>query len=383
MSLRFAALVGAFNVGLACTWVGVNTKDGKDVIGRSMELDGKASDPLKKNDPYSSWDLQKVAAGTPVTPATHSGARCATMSRLDTWTVKYSYVGVGGLGGDTDGPDLMYDGMNTEGLIVDEQSLHQSVYMHPPILSDNSTRVCFTSVTAYFLGLFATVAEVKAALTDPAHPFYIITNDPELIKGGYVHWAVADRFHEKIVVEVLNGALNIHNNTVRVMTNDPPFDFQLHNLQHFANLNTNWPDRSAIAVDSEVGSVPMPDVHGNNLLGLPGDFTPSSRFAKMFYLRQFAETNIDIDNADDAFSLVQGLLNSVHIPKGVVAFTDGENYEFTQYATMKNLQDRMYYFRTYDDMQWKAINLTKVKWVTKAEKLAAFDGTPLDISDTF
>ena len=365
-----------FHVALACTWVGVSTKDGKDVIGRTLELHGKAAEKPHSEDPIM-WDLMKMKAGTAVDAAESSGATCiAAGERLTKWTTKYSYVGIAG-----SGPPFVSSTLNTEGLSVDEQTLVQSAYMRPPQVEDNSTRVCFHSLTEYLAGSFASVADLRTALESKDRPFYIVAGS-----GSGIHWAIADRFHENIVIEVVKGVLNIHNNTVRVMTNDPPFDFHLHNLQHFANLNTNWPDRSDITVDSEVGAVPTQDCHGTNLLGLPGDFTPSSRFAKTFYLRQFAETNIDIENVDEAISLVQGLINSVHIPKGVVAFAkrgSDTNYDFTQVVTMKNLQDRMFYFRTYDDMQWRAVELDKVLWTNNSTRVPAFDQGPRDITGTF
>ena len=378
----------AVHAALSCTWVSVATKEGKDLVGRSMELHGLRSEEFRKTADPHKWSLKRIPAGTGIDPADHSGLRCATVPNLTKWVAKYAHIGIGPKEDEFAGLSTLFDGMNTEGLSVDLHSFVQSQYQVPPKdSSGNQTRVCFASFTAYVLGNFASVADLKAALQNKDHPFYLVANEFEVMHADYSHWAIADRFHNNVVIEVVKGVLNIHNNTVRVMTNDPPFDFHLHNLQHFANLNTNWPDRSDITVDSEVGAVPTQDCHGTNLLGLPGDFTPSSRFAKTFYLRQFAETNIDIENVDEAISLVQGLLNSVHIPKGVVAYAHSlgdENYDFTQYATMKNLHDRIYYFRTYDDMQWKSLNLAQIDWSKTDEyELTSYNAGPRDVTKSF
>eukprot|EP01061_Rhynchopus_euleeides_P007871 TRINITY_DN16932_c0_g1_i1.p1 TRINITY_DN16932_c0_g1~~TRINITY_DN16932_c0_g1_i1.p1 ORF type:complete len:425 (+),score=168.11 TRINITY_DN16932_c0_g1_i1:116-1276(+) len=383
MRVVAAALLVGCAVG--CSWVTVQTLDGKEVIGRTMELHGVApSTPGKKEDLQDYWGLKKVPKGTPITPAAHTGKRCSPLN-VTSWTAKYNHVGIGGLSF-ADEYDSLFDGMNDAGLVVDEQTLLQSGYQQPPEHPKESQQIiCFTSFTAWILGNFATVREVQAALeADKFTSVYVVAPLGDTVNADYVHWVVADRLKESIVIEVINGAISIHNNTVKVMTNDPPFGFHLQNLQNYVNLNTKWQDRSDIAVNSEIGMVPLQANHGHSLLGLPGDLTPTGRFIRLFYLRGFGQLNIDLPTSSDGIELVQGLLNAVHIPKGVVAFRGTEtdpNYDFTQYSTMKIPLELGYYYRTYQDLQWRYINLNNLSWASASTGfLRTYDSSPKDIT---
>lgn len=64
--------------------------------------------------------------------------------------------------------------------------------------------------------------------------------------------------------------------------------------------------------------VPFEKSHGTGLLGLSGDSGPSSRFVKMFYLRQLAEFHVPVTDIERAKSLISSLLETVAIPYGTV-----------------------------------------------------------------
>jgi choloylglycine hydrolase len=89
-----------------------------------------------------------------------------------------------------------------------------------------------------------------------------------------------------VVVESIGGALRVHVNSVGVATNDPPYDWHETNLNNYANLSPRWPTATDIEVETEVGTVPQAGGHGYNLLGIPGDYSPSARFVRLFFLKQ-------------------------------------------------------------------------------------------------
>jgi len=100
------------------------------------------------------------------------------------------------------------------------------------------------------------------------------------------------------------------------------------------------------------------------LRGLPGDSTPPSRFVKVFYEREYALLNdkAHLKEIDDYMFLAQSVMNSVFIPKGVEA---NEHpmllpIEYSQWAVMKLPKRKEIFVRSYDDMQWRHIELDQL-----------------------
>merc|ERR1711862_308062 len=145
-----------------------------------------------------------------------------------------------------------------------------------------------------------------------------------------------------VVVEYLEGVRQVHENSPRVMTNDPDLKWHWRNLNTYVNLSPNFPkDNNIFQVEAEgVGPVPRTVGHGWNLFGMPGDFSPPSRFARLFYLREYAMHRKSLATEDDALELGTALLNNVFIPYGSVAPDESvagiDRPEYTPYGILKN-----------------------------------------------
>lgn len=176
------------------------------------------------------------------------------------------------------------------------------------------------------------------------------------------HWAIADAFGESIVVDYIAGALCIHDNSgVGVLTNDPEYQWHLRNLNNYVGLQASWPSNENISCDSEIGAVPVPVGHGQNLLGLPGDLSPASRFVRTFFMRNYAVKANPPRSLEDALVIASGVLNAQHIVKGVNAKLPSEDsYDYTIYATLKVPEQRLFYYRTYEDSRWRLVNLSSL-----------------------
>ena len=75
------------------------------------------------------------------------------------------------------------------------------------------------------------------------------------------------------------------------MTNDPHYEWHLHNLNGYAAYPTtrNQAPWGLDAIETAVGPVRVSiPGHGLNTRGLPGGTTPADRFVKMFLLREMA-----------------------------------------------------------------------------------------------
>lgn len=256
-------------------------------------------------------------------------------------------------------PDLRSpaEGINEHGFTISTQTLKQSKYQTP---TKNRPQMSFVDVTGRLLRAARTVREAISVLQET-----VVTGGGALqdIAGGF-HWPMADATGDSVVVEYINGQLIVHNNTVGVCTNDPPFDWHLHNLNNYVGLKTGWPRQStAVRVDTEVGTVPEAVSHGMNLLGLPGDSSPPSRFARLFYLRQFALSSAARPtNVEESIVVATGLINNMHLIKGTVARENElSSFEYTPFSVIKIPASRELLFRSYSDMQWRRVRLDDLK----------------------
>ena len=256
------------------------------------------------------------------------------------------------------------DGMNEKGLTVSTQVFHQSVlYMQPSAPeASGTTNVCFAAFADWVLGTFDSVKSLRKALkhTKIVGPKQGLVENPDLAVLAGLHWSIDDA-SEHIVLEVLDGVIKMHNNTVGVMTNQPDFTWHLRNLNNFVNLRSDWPPSNPdIQVQTdEVGLVPDTKVgHGFNLLGIPGDYSPPSRFVRLFYLREYAMLHFKPKKRNkDSIALVTGLLNNVFINKGTAPDpTPGEG-EYTQYTVLKIPGARLFFYKDFVGTQWRKVRL--------------------------
>jgi len=261
--------------------------------------------------------------------------------------------------------NVTVDGMNEDGLTISGHTLRQSVYqdeVHTGAASHSGFKLCFSSLVPWALGSFRLVKDLTEALQNVS---VVADTFLPLPSGDRLHWAVEDATGDRAVLEYLEGKLQVHQNKVGVMTNDPDYTWHLRNLNNWASIHATDPKARDIAVETaEVGSVPSVVGHGFNLWGLPGDISPPSRFVRLFYLRALTVKNRGLPSTlREGVKIIMGLLNNVWITKGTVALGDGDGpgeFEFTQYSLIKVPQKRLYHWRTYDDSQWQVMDLTQI-----------------------
>ncbi|MGH6866790.1 MAG: linear amide C-N hydrolase [Methyloceanibacter sp.] len=77
------------------------------------------------------------------------------------------------------------------------------------------------------------------------------------------------------MVEPVDGTLKVHDAPLGVMTNAPAYDWQMTNLANNVYFSVNDIESAKVG-DIKVEALGA----GSGLLGLPGDFTPPSRFVR-------------------------------------------------------------------------------------------------------
>jgi choloylglycine hydrolase len=210
------------------------------------------------------------------------------------------------------------------------------------------------------LGNFKTIYEVKLALAN------VFVYEQTLPATGNMifplHAAIHDATGKGIVVEFINGQMEIHN-YIGVLTNSPSYSWHVTQLPQYANLSPYNPKPIIINGVSytEAGQ-------GAGMLGLPGDISPSSRFIKMAYMLQTVYQPL---TAIDTVNLAQHIMNNVDIPAGIVRekTSNADTYETTEWTVFKDLTHKVMYFNTYQNLTLRSIDLKQIDFSENAPQL--------------
>lgn len=258
------------------------------------------------------------------------------------------------------------DGMNERGLSVGT-FFFPGYAEYAEISQSNQDRALSPiEFPHWILTQFATIDEMLSSLES-------VVIAPTLGKGWGstpppFHYIVFDRSGRSVVIEPLNGKLTIYENPLGILTNSPTFDWHMTNLHNYINL------RSANASPLRVGALTFaPFGQGSGMVGLPGDFTPPSRFVRSFF---FCTSALPSNNAEQAVFQAFHILNQFDIPLGIARSVEkgGIHADFTQVTCVCNPKSLKYYFKTYDDQTLRCVDLSKMDWNAKAIKKLSTSG---------
>ncbi|KAF1077827.1 linear amide C-N hydrolase [Halodesulfovibrio sp. MK-HDV] len=325
-----AILVSNATIAQACTGVKTQATDGAVAFARTLEF----GTPLKS-------DILFVPRGQDwVSPAPDGNDGM-------TWQNKYAFLGPNAFG-----EKMFVDGIN-------EKELYLGGFWFPGIASfpkatdnDAANIIAPQAFGAFILGTCATLDEVRKAISK------IQLVGVTFKKMGMIlpmHWIIMDKTGKSIVVEPINGKIVVADNPVNVFTNSPPFAWHLQNLSNYANLTSR---NSAPTTIRDYNVAPIGQ--GSGMVGLPGDFTPPSRFVRMALLSNSVES---IATADEAVNQAFLLINNISIVKGVavdIKPDDSVSADYTQWTAVYDLKRHRCYFRTYDNQDIRMVQLDKL-----------------------
>lgn len=323
---------------MACTHFKLTAKDNTVIIGRSMEFG-----PNLETDIYT---VNQGTAFTSTTPDNQPGLA---------WKAKYGYLAL-------DGFHLFpTSGLNTAGLSFDLLYLPGLAAYQNYHKTHASQSMPYYQIADYILGNFSSVDAIKQQL-----PHLNIYAKPLIHQGQSVifpvHYIVTDKTGKSIVIEYIKGQLNIHDNPSGILTNAPSYPWQEQNLANYINLSPNAP--KPIVKDGITYSATG---QGGGAVGLPGDYTPPSRFVRVAYLVNTAKPT---DNAKKTVNLATHILNNVDIPYGAVRGEVGDKtpdaIDYTQWVVIKDLTHQIIYVRDYADLTLRKIEMNQLKFSPNA-----------------
>ncbi len=333
----------------ACTGIRLKPQDGSVIVARTLEF---AAD-LQSN--IVVIPRQREFVGT--APGDKPGLR---------WKAKYGVAGANGFN-----MPMTVDGLNEKGLAV-------AIFYFPGYAKyqeikedDVGTSVAPWELPVYLLGNCANVKEAVEA-AQKVHVGEVVQKDMGIVPP--CHYIVTDAGQQCVVLEYVGGELKVHDNPLGVMSNCPTFDWHLTNLRNYVNLSvTNVPPL-------DIAGIKLAGFgQGTGMLGLPGDFTPPSRFIRAV---AFSQSAIPVATAQEGVLQAFHLLNQFDIPKGAArGLEQGKQVaDYTLWTSASDLTNLRYYFRTFQNSRIRMVDLKKmdldatdIKTITMAGKEAIED----------
>jgi len=254
------------------------------------------------------------------------------------------------------GYPLFYDAINEKGLGMAGLNFPYNCDFRPA--GQTGRNIASFELIPYILGQASTVDQAKEMLSD-----LTITDDAfaPTLPPNPLHWMIADK-DQVIVVEQTKKGLTVYDNPVGVMTNNPTFDMQMNRLADYRNL-TAKEGTDTFGLGLEL----FPYSRGMGAVGLPGDLSSASRFAKVAFTKM---NSVSADDEDSSVSQFFHILHSVEQQRGCCCLGE-DKYEITIYSSCCNLDKGIYYYTTYDNSAINAVDMHKED--LDADQVIAYD----------
>lgn len=239
---------------------------------------------------------------------------------------------------------LYYEAINEKGLGV--AGLNFVGNAHYNDFVEGKDNIAQFELIPFILSKCTTVKEAKNLLNN-----INIVNIPfsKDLPVAQLHWIIADK-DECITVESVKEGLKIYHNPVGVLTNNPPFDKQMFQLNNYMHLSPKNPENTfSNKLNLESYS------RGMGALGLPGDLSSQSRFIRASFTKM---NSVSGDSESESVSQFFHILGSVDQQRGCCELDNGE-YEITIYTCCCNASKGIYYYTTYDNHQITAVDMNR------------------------
>lgn len=182
------------------------------------------------------------------------------------------------------------------------------------------------------LGNAKSVDEAIAAIKEK--PFYGVTTDLQPGMVITLHYAISDTSGRSVVVEFLDGKMQVHENKVGAMTNDPDYTEQM----------ANWSKYDVAKFDE------------SSFQGF--EYSPEGRFCRMAAINA---TQADVPDDMTAVNRAWSMVNTVDIPQGILYWRwVNDRPQFTSYSVVGDLANSVYYFRTWNNYDIRKVALDDI-----------------------
>lgn len=237
---------------------------------------------------------------------------------------------------------LYYDAVNEKGLGMAGLNFVGNAHYTQP--QDGETNVAQFEFIPWVLSQFSTLGEARAAIEKIN---LVGTPYNEHFPAAQLHWIIADK-SGAITVEAVKDGLKIYENPIGVLTNNPPFDQQMFNLNNYMHLSPKQP-KNLFSDKLELHTYSR----GMGALGLPGDLSSASRFVRAAFTKLHSVSG---DSEEESVGQFFHILGSVDQQRGCCEVGEGK-YEITIYTSCWNADRGIYYYTTYNGRSINAVDM--------------------------
>ncbi len=268
--------------GKACTGIALKAKDGSRIVARTVE-----------------WAESAMECGYAVVPRGHVQQSLTPMGENGLrYRALYGYVGIY-----TEYAPFVVEGLNESGLSAGLFCFPQYVEYMKYDPAHNEKTLCDMQFVSWVLSRFSSIDQVISAMEE----IDLVSLDHRI---GSVHWRIAEPDGRMVVLEFVGGVPHFYENPLGVVTNSPGFEWQMMNLNNYVNLKSGAASSQEIAKGVELKAFGG----GSGMLGLPGDYTPPSRFVRAAFFQTTAPVQA---NGFDAVMMAFHILNNFDVPVGI------------------------------------------------------------------
>ena len=253
-----------------------------------------------------------------------------------------SHYAIVGMAHVADGYPLYYDAVNEKGLgMAGLNFVGNAKYQE---VSEGRENVAQFEFIPWILAQCGSVAQARERL---GRMNLVGTTFNEHFPAAQLHWLIADK-EEAVTVECTASGLQVYDNPVGVLTNNPPFEMQMFMLNNYMHVSPSQPENH-FAKELPLATYSR----GMGGLGLPGDLSSASRFAKVAFTKLHA---ISGESEAESVSQFFHILGSVEQQRGCCEVEPGK-YEITIYTSCVNADKGIYYYTTYENHQIQAVDM--------------------------
>ena len=237
---------------------------------------------------------------------------------------------------------LYYDATNEFGLSIAGLNFVGNSYLYND-MDRSFINLAPYELIPYILGKCQTVKQAVEVLENIR---LVDIRFAKNIPNAQLHWLISDK-EQSVTFEYVKNGARIYDNIVGVLTNNPTFDYHMMNLNNYMSLSNSSP------VNCFDKSMKLNEYsRGMGAIGLPGDFSSSSRFIKAAFVKA---NSVVPECEEERVSQTFHILDSVSQVAGSV-MVNGK-YERTQYTSCCNTDKCIYYYKTYNNSQISTVNM--------------------------
>lgn len=336
-----AGIIAIINNANACTGITLHARDKSIVVARTVD-----------------WHGDEMNSMYVIAPRGHTQTSLTPGGKMDghEFTSVYGYVGIA-----VQIPDFIIDGTNEAGLSA-------GLFYFPDYgeypkydTKHKENAIADFELVAWMLSRFSTIDQIQSAIKD----ITVVNIDPS---ASTVHWRITDATGRQVILEFIDGNAHFYESTVGAIANSPGYPWHITNLNNYINLQpgTLGPKKLGDLTLTSFGS-------DSGMLGLPGDFTPPSRFVRAALLSNYSvQQKTGYESAMKAFHI----LNNLDVPLGV-EFDYGRATNnmpsATQWTIATDLGARVIYYHTMYNRTIRSIDMNDIDFAN-----VQFQYAPLD-----